>query len=620
MYGLFLIYTDMYKGLRDYLNRLGREDELIRISTPVSTDEEIAEITERIVKTYGGGKALLFENTGKPWPVVTNMFGSERRMAMALGSDNLRAVGERVTALLSELASPKQGLGDKLRMLPLLAEMSRWMPRQSHSNGECQQVVVAGDAVDLTQLPVLKCREHDAGRFITLPMVNTIDPESGMRNVGMYRMQILDRNTTAMHWHIHKTGARHYDAYRRLGRRMPVSVALGGDPAYTYAATAPMPDNMDEYLLAGFLRRRPVKLVKCITNDIYVPTDCDFVIEGYVDPSEDPVREGPFADHTGFYSLDDFYPKFHVTAITSRRDAVWPATIVGIPPQEDAAIAVATERIFLAPIRMALQPEVCDMTMPVEGTAHNIAVISVANRYDGQAVKVAQSLWGAGQMMFNKYMAVVPAATDVRDNRALAKLLRSADTPRCITRCEGIYDILDHATDTQGFGGKVMIDLTSAAIEFEQMVLPESFVPAGKIDSADAADEWGALFVFAKAGETVDVPHFLAENGIAGVKYVLIVDTAAEKLTMAERVWLAAADSDPRRDLTVTSDGVIIIDGRSKCPGKVGNPARFPNVAVSSRDVISLVDRRWSEYGLGEFVTSPSERYRSLLLSETEEW
>ena len=610
----------MYKGLRDFLNRLEREGELVRISAEVSTDEEIAEITERIVKTDGGGKALLFENSGTQWPVVTNLFGSERRMAMALGVGNLRAAGERVAALLSELTSPKQGMGDKLRMLPLLAEMSRWLPRQSRQRGECQQIVVTGDDVDLMQLPVLKCREHDAGRFVTLPMVNTVDPESGVRNVGMYRMQILDSRTTAMHWHIHKTGARHYDACRRLGRRMPVSVALGGDPAYTYAATAPMPDNMDEYLLAGFLRRRPVKLVKCLTNDIYVPADCDFIIEGYVDPSEEPVREGPFADHTGFYSLDDFYPKFHVTAITSRRDAVWPATVVGIPPQEDAAIAVATERIFLAPIRMALQPEVCDMTMPVEGTAHNIAVVSVASRYDGQAVKVAQSLWGAGQMMFNKYMAVVPAGVDVRDNRALAALLRGADTLHCVTRSEGIYDILDHATATPGFGGKAMIDLTTAAAEPAGMTLPESFVPAGGIESAEAAEEWGALFLFAEAGTYVDVLKFIAENGITGVKYVLTVDTAAAKLTMGERVWLAAADSDPRRDMMITDAGMIIIDGRSKRPGQAGNPARFPNVAVSSREIVSLVDRRWPEYGLGEFVVSPSERYRPLLLSGKEEW
>ena len=612
----------MYKGLRDFLGLLEREGLLMRVAAEVSTDEEIAEITERMAKTDGGGKALLFENSGTPWPVVTNMFGSERRMAMALGAVSLEAVGERIAALLAEVTSPKQSLGDKLRMVPLLAEMSRWLPKVSKRRGECQQVVTEGDAVDLTQLPVLKCREHDGGRFVTLPMVNTVDPENGVRNVGMYRMQILDRRTTAMHWHVHKTGARHFDAYRRLGRRMPVAVALGGDPAYTYAATAPMPDNMDEYLLAGFLRQRPVKLVKCITNDIYVPSDCDFVIEGYVDPSEEPVREGPFADHTGFYSLDDFYPRFHVTAVTSRRDAVWPATVVGIPPQEDAAIAAATERIFLAPIRMALQPEVCDMTMPVEGTAHNIAVVSVAARYAGQAVKVAQSLWGAGQMMFNKYMAVVPAGTDVRDNRSLAALLRGADTPRCITRSEGVYDVLDHATATQGFGGKAMIDLTLPSEGEPPLVLPPKFVPAGGIVSADAtvAAEWRAMFLFAEAGREVDAERFMVENGVKGVKYAVMVDVAAERLSSGERVWLAAADSDPRRDMSITADGVIIIDGRSKRPGAAGNPRRFPNVAVSSHRVVELVDRRWAEYGLGGFIASPSERYRPLMLSEKEEW
>ena len=295
---------------------------------------------------------------------------------------------------------------------------------------------------------------------MTLPLVHTLDPETGIRNVGMYRLQLFDARTTGMHWHLHKTGARHYEGYRRAGRRMPVSVALGGDPAYTYAATAPMPDNMDEYLLAGFLRRRPVKLVKCITNDIYVPADCDFVIEGYVDPSEPKTVEGPFGDHTGFYSLTDEYPRFHVTAVTRRRDAVYPATLVGIPPQEDAYIAKATEKIFLAPIRLAVQPEVKELTMPVFGTAHNLAVVSIDRRYRGQAHKVAQGLWGAGQMMFNKYLVITGEDCDVHDPDRLAALLRRAEFPRDLIVSEGVYDVLDHATVTSGFGGKLAFDLT----------------------------------------------------------------------------------------------------------------------------------------------------------------
>ena len=267
----------MHRSLSDYISLLEREGELVRIAAPVSPMEEIAEITDRVSKTPGGGKALLFENTGTEFPVLTNMFGSARRMALALGVGSLGELSERVDGLLRQAMAPRPSFADKLRALPLLAGMSRWFPRTVSGRGECQQVVRTGAEASLAALPILKCWPADGGRFVTLPMVNTVDPQTGVRNVGMYRMQLFDDRTTGMHWHIHKTGARHYDAWKRSGRRMPVSVALGGDPAYTYAATAPMPDNMDEYLLAGFLRRRPVKLVKCVTNDIYVPADCDFV-------------------------------------------------------------------------------------------------------------------------------------------------------------------------------------------------------------------------------------------------------------------------------------------------------------------------------------------------------
>ena len=372
-----------------------------------------------MAKSAGGGKALLFENTGTEFPVITNMMGSERRMAMALGVEDLNSISERIDALLAGALSPKGSMWEKMKMLPLLADVAKWFPQNISGRGACQQVVWQGDDVDMNRLPLLHSWECDGGAFVTLPMVNTVDPETGVRNVGMYRMQRFDGKTTGMHWHIHKTGARHYDAYKRLGRKMPVVVALGGDPAYTYAATAPMPDNMDEYLLAGFLRQKPVKLVKAITCDIRVPEDCDFVIEGYVDPAEEKVVEGDFGDHTGFYSLKDLYPKFHVTCITHRKDAIYPATVVGVPPQEDAYIAEATEKIFLAPIRLAVQPEVEDLWMPIEGTAHNLAAVSIRNRYMGQAHKVAQSLWGAGQMMFNKYMVI---ASDEHDIRSFATL------------------------------------------------------------------------------------------------------------------------------------------------------------------------------------------------------
>ncbi|MBP3356604.1 MAG: menaquinone biosynthesis decarboxylase, partial [Rikenellaceae bacterium] len=393
----------MYDDLKQYIARLERCGELMRIRVPVDPRLEIAEICDRVSKSRDGGKALLFENTGTGFPVAVNLFGSRRRMALALGCDSLQQVEERLSGLAALALSPKNGWGDKLRMLPLLGEMSRWMPRRVSGRGACQWRVLRGEEARLSLLPILQCWPCDGGRFVTLPMVHTADPQTGARNVGMYRMQLFDDFHTGMHWHVHKTGARHYDACRRAGIvRMPASVTLGGDPACIYAATAPVPDGVDEYLLAGMLRRRPVRLVRCITNDLWVPADCDMVIEGYVDTTEEKRVEGPFGDHTGFYSLEDLYPRFHVTAITHRRDAVYPATIVGVPPQEDAYVAEATERIFLTPMRLALQPEIEDLYMPPAGVAHNIALMSIDCRYRGQAEKVAHSMWGAGQMMFNK--------------------------------------------------------------------------------------------------------------------------------------------------------------------------------------------------------------------------
>lgn len=613
----------MYTSLQEFINRLDREGELQRITVRVSSDCEIAEITDRVSQEAGGGKALLFENTGEGIPVLTNMYGSERRMALALGVDSLDEIGRRIDSLLRQVTTPKGSLYDKLKMVPLLAEMAKWFPKCVSGRGTCQQIVETGNEMDLTKLPILKCRELDGGRFVTLPIVHTTDPDTGMRNAGMYRMQLFDARTTGMHWHIHKTGARHYDAYKRRGERMPVSVAIGGDPVYAYCATAPMPDNMDEYLLAGFLRRKPVRLVKCITNDICVPEDCDFVLEGYVDPAEEKTVEGPFGDHTGFFSLADLYPRFHVTAITRRRDAVWPATIVGIPPQEDAYIALATEKIFLAPIRMALQPEIDDLTMPVAGTAHNIAVVAMAKRYDGQAAKVAQSLWGAGQMMFNKYMMLTKIGTDIRNPKELAALLRNIDVSHDIIRSEGVLDILDHATATCGFGGKLAVDATNV-IPAQRAETPHIAKPSpaygitGVPDFFTAiAEEWGAALLFAE--EEADIDAFLAENCWDGVKFVIMFDVRAQGLSGEELLWLAAANTDPRRDV-VSHGEILVVDARSKRPYKEGAPDRFPNVVVSSAETIAKVDSRWSEYGIGDFIASPSSRYSKLLLSDGAEW
>lgn len=612
--------------LREFIAKLEAAGELKRISTEVDTHFEITEITDRMSKTKGGGKALLFENVrGSKYPVLMNIMGSDRRMAMALGVDNLDDISQRIDKLLKEAMSPKNTLMDKLRMLPLLQDVAKWFPRKSSSRGECQEVVWQGDEVDLTKLPILTSWPYDGGPFITLPMVCTLDPETGIPNMGMYRMQIFDSKTTGMHWHRHKTGARHYDGYKRLGKRMPVSVAIGGDPAYTYSATAPMPDNMDEMLLAGMLRQKPVKLVKCLTNDIYVPADCDFVLEGYVDPAEELTVEGPFGDHTGFYSLSDLYPKFHVVAITSRRDAVYPATIVGVPPMEDAYIAKATERIFLAPIRLAVQPEVRDLYMPMEGTAHNLAIVSIAKRYLGQPQKVAQGLWGAGQMMFNKYLIITPDNTNIRSKEELFGLLRHFDPKRHLIHSEGILDVLDHSAPERGYGAKLAIDLTDIDPEAAPRELREPCTaqPCGGVElfNTELFNELGLVILYAEREwrEKIDVKEYLNTNHIEARFVVLFDHGAAGHMTIGDLLWIAAANTDPKRDIEVYGS-TLIVDARSKRPGYGNNPERFPNAVTSSTETIRLVNERWAEYGLGEKIESPSRRYRKLWLSNSAEW
>lgn len=609
----------MYKTLSEYIAALERAGELVRVNVPVDPVLEIAELTDREAKSPGGGRALLFENTGTPFPVLTNMMGSDRRIAMALGVESVDLLTGRIEELFAALTSPRPDLFDKLRMLPLLGRMSRWLPREVKGRGVCQQVVLQGDAARLDLLPVLKCWPQDGGRFVTLPLVHTLDPDTGVRNVGMYRMQLFSPQTTGMHWHLHKTGERHYRAYQRLGKRMPVTVCLGGDPAYTYAATAPMPDNMDEYLLAGFLRERPVELVKCVTNDLRVPADCDIVIEGYVDPSEEKVIEGPFGDHTGFYSLEDYYPLFHVTAITHRRGAVYPATIVGVPPQEDAYIAKATEKIFLAPIRAAMLPEVRDLWMPEAGVAHNIAVVDIRTDYAGQALKAASSLWGAGQMMFNKFMVVTASGRPVRDVAALADLLRRIRIPDDLMFSRGPLDVLDHAAPETGLGGKLMFDATgvdpAAPLETVQLLFP--FELSDGIVRVDYAlsESWRVLLLSAPRGVRPDVFAFLEKNRVEGIKYVILLDEEVDTSRPGDVLWIASSDCDPSRDVTIR-DGVVLFDCRSKAGGVNGFLRRWPNVVASSPETIARVDGRWNEYGLGKFMLSPSLHYSRLQYGE----
>jgi 4-hydroxy-3-polyprenylbenzoate decarboxylase len=449
--------------LSSFIHTLERADELHRINAYVSPAYDMAEITDRICKNACLNKALLFTNNGTEFPVLMNAMGSERRICMALGVKNLDEITTRIEQTLCNIMKPKISLWDKLKLLPTLKQAAQWLPAHVHA----PRSRITMQAPDLHRLPITTSWAADGAPFLTLPMVHTQDISTGARNVGMYRMQVFDGQTTAMHWHVHKTGARHFQQYKAAQRRMPVAVALGGDPVYAYCATAPMPDGVDEYLLAGFLRNKPVRLMPCISQPLYVPEDADFVIEGYIDPQEPLSVEGPFGDHTGFYSLPDLYPLFHVTAITHTPDAVYPATLVGVPPQEDAYLAMATERIFLPLIRTAILPEIVDMYMPAEGVAHNFCVVKIKKQYEGHAQKVANALWGAGQMMFNKILVVtdddvdVNIDVDIRNVEALMNVVAERFNPHTdIYFGYGTLDVLDHSSCQCGYGSKMCVDLT----------------------------------------------------------------------------------------------------------------------------------------------------------------
>jgi len=440
-----------YDSLRDFVEALDRAGQLHRIESQVDPKLEISEITNRVVKR--GGPALLFPNVrGSQFPVLTNQFGTRRRMAMALDVSTLDEAGDRIRKLL-DLSLPESAM-EKIGKLLALAPLGAALPK-TVSSGSCQDVVM--DKPDLTQLPVLTTWPMDAGPFITLPLVVTKDPKSGRFNVGMYRMQVYGATETAMHWQRHKQGKAHARAW---GDRIPVAVAIGSDPVLTYAATAPLPPVVDEYLFAGLLRGKPVKLVACKTVDLKVPADAEFVLEGYVD-NTDMRTEGPFGDHTGVYSLADNYPTFHVECMTRRRNPIYPATVVGKPPMEDAWLGKATERIFLPLLQMVV-PEIVDMNLPVEGGFQNLAIVSIRKAYPGQGKKVMNALWGLGHMMMlTRVLIVVDEDVDVQDPRTVAWfVLNNLDAAHDVVMMPGPVDDLDHGSYTPALGVKIGVDAT----------------------------------------------------------------------------------------------------------------------------------------------------------------
>ena len=449
-----------FKDLRDFISFLESKGDLRRITTPVSSELEITEICDRTVKQ--GGPALLFENVeGYDIPVLINMYGSEQRMAWALGVDKLDDLVQRVQGILGLMqgGAPK-GIMDKLRMLGQLRELASFQSKIVRS-GPCQEVVHTGDDVDLFKYPILKCWPMDGGRYITLPLVITKDPDTGVRNFGMYRIQVFNKNTCGMHWQTHKVGARHYRVSREEGReRVEVAVALGGDPATIWTGSAPLPPDMDEMMIAGFIREEGVELVKAKTVDLEVPAHAEMIIEGYVTPGDEAL-EGPFGDHTGYYSLADTYPVFHVTAITHRREPIYPTIIVGRPPMEDYFMGKVTERVFL-PIMQTVLPEIVDINMPAEGVFHNLVLVSIKKEFPGHAQKVMYGLWGLGLMSLAKAIIVVDHYVDVHNlSEVTWRVTNNIDAARDIITVQGPVDDLDHASPTPKFGSKVGIDATA---------------------------------------------------------------------------------------------------------------------------------------------------------------
>ncbi len=447
-----------YKDLQDFIAAIERRGELRRIKVEVDPELEITEIADRVMAA--GGPALLFEKVkGSKWPLLINAMGTEGRMALALGAESLDAKAAEIDELIGWAWKQVRdfsiigAIPGAVAKLPVLRSL---MPRRV-ARPLCRQVI--DDVSGFDSLPILKCWPADGGRFLTLPLVCTRDPETRAQNMGMYRMQVYDDRTAGMHWHLHKDGAHFFEKYRARGERMRVAVALGCDPAVTYASTAPLPEGVWEMIFAGFLRGAPATIAKATLSDIDVPADAEFVLEGYVDPEEARL-EGPFGDHTGFYSLPDVYPVFHLERITRRREPVYPATIVGIPPKEDCWMAKATERIFL-PFVKQLCPEIVDLSMPIEGVFHNCVIVSIRKRFPGQARKVMDFIWGMSQMAYTKLIVVVDAEVDLKNLSMVAwKVFNNIDARRDLVVCDGPLDALDHSSPLPRYGARLGIDAT----------------------------------------------------------------------------------------------------------------------------------------------------------------
>jgi 4-hydroxy-3-polyprenylbenzoate decarboxylase len=609
------------RDLRDFIERLRAAGELHEVTAEVDSHLEITDIVDRSTKEHG--PALLFTNVrGSKFPVLVNQFASDTRLNIAFGVESIDEVGDRIRELL-ELTKPPRGLRAKLNVVRTGKQLATSVPPKYVKRAPCQEVVKTGDDVNLDELPILGCWPEDGGRYITLPLVFTKD-QQGNRNVGMYRVQQYDRNTCGMHWQIHKDGA---DAWRHMppDGRLEVAVVIGTDPIVTYAASCPLPKDIDEMVFAGFARGRRVEMVQCRTIDLQVPANAEFVLEGYITQGE--LRtEGPFGDHTGYYSLADDYPVFHVTAITHRRDAVYAATVVGVPIQEDLWLGKATERIFL-PLLQMVQHEVIDYDLPAEGVFHGCCIVSIAKRFPGHAQKIMHAIWGTALLSLTKSIIVVDETVDVHDYDAVARAIAAHYDPSTGTDfTRGPIDVLDHAPTRMGFGGKIGIDATTPWGSEGRSTPSSDVVDPAAINAWAAQAGATACHVVAGGAEHRlvicavekhqpwigrDLLRAFAEHPSSrGVRCVVVVDSYVDVHALGEVAFRAFGNTDPVRDGALLGEHgqLLCLDATTKLAGE-GYTRDWPADIVMTEAIKQRVDERWEQYG----IPTPGARTKPLV-------
>ena len=601
-----------YHSLREFIDRLENENELVRIKDHVSPILEITEITDRVSKQPGGGKALLFENVeGSNIPVLINAFGSSKRINMALGVRDIEKIPNDIDKYLK--IKPPSSLLEKVKLLPMLLEAAAFPPKMvSSRQASCQEVVLTGDDVDLGKIPILQCWPNDAGRFITFPIVVNRTIDRKLRNVGLYRMQVYDKKTTGMHWHIHKDGAHFFHEFKKQGKIMECAVAIGADPAVCYSASAPLPFGIDEFLFAGFIRKSPVPLVKCKTVDLEIPATAEIVLEGFIDPSEMRL-EGPFGDHTGYYSQDGDYPVFSITAITHRKNPIYLTTIVGKPPQEDFYLGKATERIFLPLMRTQL-PEIIDMNMPAEGVFHNLVILSIDKRFPMQARRLMSALWGMGQMSFVKTIIVFDQDVDIQNTqKVIETLLNKIDFTHDLFFSEGILDVLNHASDKALYGSKLGIDATTkiegedeskiksennskTASPLSEHVL-ESFTELTSCKILKQNDLHQVVFATLDKKKPQQgckvIKKFMNDKKFSAITVFVLLENHENVNDASTVLWKILNNIDPKRDMYFFGNRVGI---DVSC--KTGEPdfkQYWPDEIEMSNNIKQIVDQKWTK-------------------------